>query len=199
MIYLWNYSRNIDKLMKSPLFYFTKYFVVKFFPDKENVVTILSAGNFAPINIELKNSNGDTVTIKDYLKQKYLVVYFYPQDGSYDCTIEACEIRDIYDQIKDLNADVVGISKDSVKSHLSFISRNSLNFRLLSDEDQKAIEAFGVKVKKYFFGAPVMSVQRTTFLIDLDGKILKVWNYIPKGQGHAEEICEYLKEIQNIK
>jgi len=127
---------------------FTKYFGDKYFKGVDNQSKILRIGDKAPLDIQIKNPAGNIVRLNDFLNKKYLVVYFYPKDSSYNCTTEACEIRDVYSKIKNLNADIVGISKDNTKSHLKFITKNSLNFRLLSDEDHTIMDAFGVWIQK---------------------------------------------------
>lgn len=174
--------------------YYTKRFNVGG-PNTSSQSGILKEGDPAPIDIELKNSAGNLVTLRDYITKKYLVVYFYPKDDTYGCTVEACGVRDLYKSIQELNAEIVGISKDNAKSHMKFITKNSLNFRLLSDESHQVMEAFGVWVSKKYFSSILKVTQRSTFIIDNNGIVVKAWPEVVPVEGHAEEILEYLKTL----
>jgi peroxiredoxin Q/BCP len=152
---------------------------------------MLKEGDRVP-EIKIKGFNGE-VSLSDF-KGKNLVVYFYPKDNTPGCTIEACEFRDGYKDIQK-HAEVIGISPDSIESHKKFKEKLSLPFVLLSDEDHRLAEVFGVWVEKKFMGKKYFDVQRSTFLIDKKGIIRKVFpNVNPKG--HAKEIIDALKELK---
>ena len=144
----------------------------------------------------MPDQNGDAKTLADYAG-KWLVLYFYPKDDTPGCTTEACSFRDEREAIADLgNAEVVGISKDSVRSHKKFIDKYHLNFTLLSDPEHKVIEAYDSWKPLKFMGREYMGTQRNTFIITPDGKIAKEYIGVdPKT--HAAEIIADLKESQN--
>ena len=147
-------------------------------------------------DFSLPDQNGDVKTLADYAG-KWLVLYFYPKDNTPGCTTEACSFRDEREAIADLgNAEVVGISKDSVRSHKKFVDKYHLNFILLSDPEHKVIEAYGSWKPLKFMGREYMGTQRNTFIITPDGKIAKEYIGVdPKT--HAAEIIAALKESQN--
>jgi peroxiredoxin Q/BCP len=152
---------------------------------------MLKEGDNVP-EIRIKGMNGE-VSLSDF-KGKNIVVYFYPKDNTPGCTIEACEFRDGYKDIQKY-AEVIGISPDSIDSHKKFKEKLNLPFILLSDENHKLAEAFGVWVEKKFMGKKYFGIQRSTFLIDKKGIIRKVFpNVNPKG--HAKEIIDALKELK---
>jgi len=126
-------------------------------------------------------------------KGKYLVIYFYPKDNTPGCTTESCDFRDMYYDFEKHNVIVVGVSKDSVKSHDKFKSDHSLPFPLLSDPDTKLCEAFGVWVEKSMYGKKYMGIERSTFLIDPTGKIQKIWRKV-KIPNHVQEVLAEIKE-----
>ena len=144
----------------------------------------------------MPDQNGDVKTLADYAGQ-WLVLYFYPKDDTPGCTTEACSFRDEREAIADLgNAEVVGISKDSVRSHKKFVDKYHLNFTLLSDPEHKVIEAYGSWKPLKFMGREYMGTQRNTFIITPDGKIAKEYVGVdPKT--HAAEIIADLKALQN--
>lgn len=156
---------------------------------------MLKVGDTAPINTNLISASGEEVTLKSFLNDKYLLVYFYPKDDTPACTTEACELRDFNNDIKALGTVIVGISKDNTKSHNKFKKKFNLNFELLSDEDHKLQEEFGVWQLKKFMRKEFMGTLRTTFLLNNKGKILKVWENV-KAEGHAKEVYEYIKELK---
>jgi len=147
-------------------------------------------------DFSLPDQNGDVKTLADYAGQ-WLVLYFYPKDDTPGCTTEACSFRDEREAIADLgNAEVVGISKDSVRSHKKFVDKYHLNFTLLSDPEHKVIEAYGSWKPLKFMGREYMGTQRNTFIITPDGKIAKEYVGVdPKT--HAAEIIADLKALQN--
>ena len=123
-----------------------------------------------------------------------VVLYFYPRDDTPGCTTEACGFRDNLPQFSSLDAVVLGISTDSVESHRKFSEKFSLPFPLLSDEDHKVTEKYGVWVEKNMYGRKSMGVQRATFLIDKQGKIAAVWPKV-KVENHVAEVAAKLAEL----
>ena len=147
---------------------------------------MLEAGMKAP-DFTLEDKDGNLVSLHDFAGKK-VVVYFYPKDS----TRQACAFRNNYGEYKNLGVEVIGISKDSVKSHSNFAAKQELPFILLSDPERKAIEAFGVWQEKKMYGKVSMGVVRSTFVIDENGVVEKVY---PKAKPdtNAEEILAYLK------
>ena len=134
---------------------------------------MLEIGTKAP-EFTLPDKDGKEVSLKDFLGQK-VVVYFYPKDSTPGCTKQACAFRDAYEDYKKLNVPVIGISKDSMKSHGNFVAKQSLPFILLSDPELTAIQAYDVWKEKKLYGKVNMGVVRTTYLIDENGMIEQVW------------------------
>ena len=122
------------------------------------------------------------------------MIYFYPKDDTPGCTIEAKEFRDRMPDFEKNNAVIIGISKDSVKSHDKFKVKFCLPFILASDEDTKTCEDYGVWVEKSMYGKKYMGIQRDTFLIDAQGKVAKIWEKV-KPEGHPEEVLQAVKEL----
>jgi peroxiredoxin Q/BCP len=135
-------------------------------------MSTLKQGDKAPA-IDAKDQSGNTISLNDYAGKK-LVLYFYPKDDTPGCTAEACNLRDNYDSLLNAGFDVIGVSSDNEKSHLKFITKYSLPFRLISDTDQKVSNDYGVWGLKKFMGKEYMGINRTTFLIDENGNIEKV-------------------------
>ncbi len=144
---------------------------------------------------ELPDADGNVVALADLLKRGNLVLYFYPKDMTPGCTTEACAFRDDASRIKALGAQVVGISADSSDSHRKFIAKHGLNFPLLSDTGNRVSRLYGVYKKKSLYGRDFMGIERTTFVIDRDGVIRKVFPKV-KVAGHADEVIEALKSIR---
>ena len=152
---------------------------------------MLNAGDKAPY-FELPNQDGETVKLTD-LKGKSVVLYFYPKDDTSGCTKEACSFRDELSIFEGVNATIIGVSGDSVKSHRKFADKYNLNFTLLSDESKEMLEAYGVWKEKSMYGKKYMGIERTTFVIDPEGTIKKVFNKV-KVEGHTEEVKKALSE-----
>ena len=152
---------------------------------------MLSAGMKAP-EFTLLDKDGKEVSVRDFLGQK-VVVYFYPKDSTPGCTKQACAFRDAYAEYEKLNVPVIGISKDSTKSHSNFAMKQELPFILLSDPELTAIQAYDVWKEKKLYGKVNMGVVRTTYLIDENGMIEKVYDKV-KPDKNAAEILEYLNE-----
>jgi peroxiredoxin Q/BCP len=126
---------------------------------------------------------------------KYLVLYFYPKDDTPGCTIETKDFNKLLPKFKRLNCEIYGISKDSINSHNNFRNKYKIKLNLLADEDIKVMKKYKVWGKKKFMGREFMGVNRTTFLIDKRGKVLKIWKNV-KVKNHAKEVLNTLKSFQ---
>lgn len=153
---------------------------------------MLKPNTKAPLNIKVLTSDSDHISLQDTLG-KYVVLYFYPRDNTPGCTKEACEFRDAQQEIKQLGVRVIGVSKDSPASHQKFATKHNLNFELWSDVDHQLLEAFGAWQEKKLAGRTYMGIIRSTFILDPQGKIIKVWEKV-KPVGHAAEVLEFLKK-----
>lgn len=128
------------------------------------------------------------------LKGRPVVLYFYPKDNTSGCTQEACDFRDLNEDIKALGAVVLGVSKDSIKSHQGFAAKHELTFPLLSDPDLKMMEGYGVWCEKTVCGKTSLGVERSTFLIDGEGRIRRIWRKV-KVAGHSAEVLKAVREL----
>lgn len=151
----------------------------------------IEIGKPAP-DFELESSNGEKVKLSDY-RGKNVVLYFYPKDMTPGCTTQACDFRDQHQHFADVNAVVLGVSPDPLSRHEKFIEKHGLPFLLLADEDHEAAEAYGVWKLKKNFGKEYMGIERSTFIIDQEGKLVKEWRKV-KVNGHVEEALEYIRE-----
>ncbi|MDN3451594.1 thioredoxin-dependent thiol peroxidase [Planococcus sp. APC 3906] len=156
---------------------------------------IVSEGMAAP-DFSLKNEAGETVSLADFAGKKYVVLYFYPKDMTPGCTTQACDFRDAEKDFSELNAVILGVSADSEKQHTKFIEKHGLPFSLLVDEDHKISEAYGVWVEKKMYGKEFMGIERSTFLIDPTGTVIKEWRKV-KVPGHIQEVLETIKTVTN--
>ena len=125
---------------------------------------------------------------------KNLIIYFYPKDSTPGCTTEGQEFRDKYKIFKKHNTDIIGISRDSIKSHENFKLKQSFPFELLSDPDEKVCKAFDVMKLKSMYGRKYIGVDRSTFIINEKGKIVREWRSV-KVKGHVDEVLEAVKEL----
>lgn len=151
---------------------------------------MLQAGVKAP-DFCLLDKHGNEVTLSTILEKYHTVVlYFYPKDSTPGCTKQACGFRDTYSEYEKLNVPVIGVSKDSVKSHMNFATKQELPFILLSDPELKAINAYDVYKEKKIYGKVSMGVVRTTYIIK-DGIIDKVFDKV-KAAENANDVLEYL-------
>lgn len=146
-------------------------------------------GEVAP-DFELPSDSGQSIRLSDF-RGKKVVLYFYPKDMTSGCTKEACSFRDNYPQYEEQGAVILGVSPDPPQSHVRFKSKYNLPFVLLSDEDHKVAEAYGVWGEKQMYGRSYYGVLRTTFVIGEDGRIAKVFAKV-KPDGHGEEVLEAL-------
>jgi peroxiredoxin Q/BCP len=128
------------------------------------------------------------------LKGNPVVLYFYPRDDTPGCTREACAFRDRKRELQKLGATVIGVSPDTVESHVKFREKYDLNFPLLADADHEVAEKYGAWREKNMYGKKSMGIVRSTFLIDADGKVAKVWKSV-KVDGHDDKVLEALQEL----
>ncbi|TCZ77676.1 thioredoxin-dependent thiol peroxidase [Paenibacillus albiflavus] len=152
----------------------------------------LTIGQPVP-DFSLPASSGEERSLSSWQGKK-LVLYFYPKDMTPGCTQESGDFRDHVEQFTALNTEIVGISADDMKSHAKFIDKHSLPFVLLSDVDHKVSELFGVWKLKKNFGNEYMGIERSTFLIDESGKLVREWRKVKVG-GHVEEVLQTIKEM----
>jgi thioredoxin-dependent peroxiredoxin len=150
----------------------------------------ISAGNPAP-DFTLPDENGVTRKLSDYRGQP-VVLYFYPKDDTPGCTTEACNFRDDYSQYTQAGVVILGVSPDSPKAHIKFKEKYHLPFTLLADEGHKVCELYGVWGRKKMMGREYDGVFRTTFLIDRQGKLVKVFEAVKPAE-HSKEVLEALK------
>lgn len=150
---------------------------------------MLEVGTLAP-DFTLPDHNGTMVTLSGF-RGKKVVLYFYPKDSTPGCTRQACAFAQSYDGFREKDVVVIGISKDSVASHLKFVQKYDLPFILLSDPELQAIQAYGVWQEKKLYGKVSMGVVRSTYIIDEQGRIEKVMPKV-KPDTNAEEILNYL-------
>lgn len=152
---------------------------------------MLEIGKKAPA-FTLKNQDGKSVHLKDFLGKK-VVLYFYPKDMTSGCTQEACDFRDALPALQAVNAVVLGVSPDSIELHKKFIAKYELNFDLLSDPEKVILEKYGVWKEKSMYGKKYMGVERTTVIIDTEGKVIRIFPKV-KVAGHVQEINKVLAE-----
>ena len=152
----------------------------------------LSVGDKAP-EFTLPGDGGETISLAA-LRGKPVVVYFYPKDDTSGCTKEAIAFTELMPAFEEAGVAVIGVSPDPVKSHDKFKAKHELAVTLASDENREAIEGYGVWVEKSMYGKKYMGVDRSTFLIDADGNIARIWRKV-KVPGHAEAVLEAAKAL----
>lgn len=155
-------------------------------------MTELNIGSLAPDFI-LPGDGGREIRLSQFKGQK-VVLYFYPKDDTPGCTTESCDFRDSVKEFEKIGAQVIGISKDTVASHDKFKAKYSLNFPLASDENGDICERYGVWMEKSMVGKKYMGIERSTFLIDEQGKIAQIWRKV-KVPGHAEDVRKAAENI----
>ncbi len=151
---------------------------------------MVKKGSPAP-DFTLPTDQGGVVTLSS-LRGRKVVLYFYPKDDTSGCTTQACELRDSLPRFEGVDAVVLGVSPDSVASHRKFRDKYGLNFPLLADGDHAVAEAYGVWAEKSMYGRRYMGIERSTFLIGEDGKVLEAWRKV-KAEGHAELVMGALE------
>lgn len=153
---------------------------------------ILTKGSKAP-NFSLPDQNGKLTSLSEFLG-KWVLLYFYPRDLTPGCTTEACSIRDLWDEFKKFNAIVLGVSTDSVKSHKKFETVHKLPFTILADEEKEVVKKYGVWGQKKFIGKTFDGTFRTSFLINPNGDIEKVYENVKPAE-HATAVLADLKSL----
>jgi len=154
---------------------------------------MLDTGDKVPTTLPLTLSDERTVTLADYAGH-WLVLYFYPKDSTPGCSTEGLDFNALLPEFEKLGATVLGVSRDSVKSHQNFCARQGFRFHLVSDRDEALCNAFGVIREKNMYGRKVMGIVRSTYLIDPAGRIVRVWQPV-KVPGHAQAVLDELKAV----
>jgi len=154
----------------------------------------INPGDAAPADIELDTWPEGRLKLAD-LTGEWVILYFYPKDCTSGCTTESCEFRDALPDFSAANARIVGVSRDSVKSHARFIEKESLNFSLVSDPDETLCRAFDVMQVKNSYGKESVGVERSTFIINPEGDIATAWRKV-RVKEHVATVLEALKELQ---
>ncbi|MVO99743.1 thioredoxin-dependent thiol peroxidase [Paenibacillus lutrae] len=149
-------------------------------------------GKGAP-DFELPASNGEKVKLSDF-RGKKVILYFYPKDMTPGCTTQACDFRDKHSEFSNLETVILGVSIDSLNRHEKFISKYELPFLLLADEEHTVADLYNVWVEKNMYGKKFMGIERSTFVIDEQGVLVKQWRKV-KVKGHIEEALSYIGNL----
>jgi len=150
----------------------------------------IEVGVKAP-DFTLEDQKGDKISLSEF-KGKYVILYFYPKDNTPGCTKEAKDFAELSKKFSQSGAVIIGISPDSMRSHQNFAKNHSLPFFLLSDQDKRVAKSYNVFKQKYLYGKMTFGIERSTFLIDKNGVIEKIWRGV-KVPGHAKEVVDSLK------
>lgn len=154
----------------------------------------IAEGKKAPA-FTMPADDGSTVSLKDY-KGKKLVMFFYPRDNTPGCTTESIEFSENLTKFRRAGADVLGVSRDTIASHEKFKAKQGLKIALASDADTDVIDTYGSWVEKNNYGRKYMGIERSTFLIDESGKIIKIWRKV-RVKGHVEAVLSVVKEMKD--
>ena len=152
----------------------------------------LKVGDPAP-KFTLPDENGNPVSLADF-RGKRVVLFFYPRDNTPGCTQQGSDFRDAYADFQEAGADIYGISRDTLKSHEAFKTKMKFPFELLSDADEAACRQFGVMKMKNMYGKKVRGIERSTFVIDEKGRLLREWRGV-KVPGHGQEVLDFVKTL----
>jgi peroxiredoxin Q/BCP len=158
---------------------------------------MIEAGKPLPkstLSLPLALSNGATARLSDYAG-KWLVLYFYPKDSTPGCTTEGIDFNALLPKFRKLDAEVLGVSRDSLKSHQNFCAKQGFRFELVSDADEKLCNAFGVIKPKKLYGREYVGIERSTFLVDPAGRVVEAWRPV-KVPGHAQAVLDTLRAAQ---
>ena len=158
---------------------------------------MIEAGKPLPkstLSLPLALSNGATTRLSDYTG-KWLVLYFYPKDSTPGCTTEGIDFNALLPKFRKLGAEVLGVSRDSLKSHQNFCAKQGFKFELVSDADEALCNAFGVIKPKKLYGREYVGIERSTFLIDPAGRVVEAWRPV-KVPGHAQAVLDTLHALQ---
>ncbi|CAM8387886.1 peroxiredoxin [Candidatus Methylopumilus universalis] len=142
--------------------------------------------------LKLPGTSDLQFNLSDY-KGRFIVIYFYPKDATPGCTTQGVDFRDAYKKFQALDTEIFGISRDTLKSHENFKAKFTFPFELLSDEEEKACELFGVIKMKNMYGKQVRGIERSTFVIDPDGKLIQAWRGV-KVESHVKEVLQFIKQ-----
>jgi thioredoxin-dependent peroxiredoxin len=152
---------------------------------------MIQIGDNAPyFKMPTGEAENDFVDLND-LKNKWVILYFYPKDSTPGCTTEACDFRDSFERFKQKDCVLIGVSKDSLKSHAKFQHTQNLPFLLASDQNTDVCERYSIYVEKSMYGRKYMGIERSTFIINPEGKIAYIWRNV-KVKGHVEEVFKVL-------
>ncbi len=154
----------------------------------------LNVGDKAPLDLEVDIYPEAKFKLADKLG-KWVIVYFYPKDNTPGCTTESCEFRDALPDFSAADAEIVGVSRDSLKSHANFTQKHDLNFPLISDSDEAFCKAFDVIQEKMNYGKKYMGVERSTFIINPEGVVVEAWRKV-RVKDHVPTVLARLKELQ---
>lgn len=149
--------------------------------------------NMAVPDFSADMTGGKPFRLSDFRGRK-LVIYFYPKDNTPGCTTEAMQFRDLYDRFRSAGAEIIGVSRDSLRSHESFKAKLGLPFELISDPDESVCTMFDVMAMKSMYGKQVRGVERSTFVIDAEGKIVKEWRGV-KVPGHVDDVLGLIESL----
>jgi peroxiredoxin Q/BCP len=149
--------------------------------------------NQAVPDFQLAATSGKTFQLTDYLG-KNIILYFYPKDSTPGCTTQGIQFRDVYSDFQNHNTEIFGVSRDSIKSHENFKAKFTFPFELLADTEEQACLLFGVMKMKNMYGKQVRGVERSTFIIDKNGMLIKEWRGV-KVEGHATEVLNFIKTL----
>lgn len=144
-------------------------------------------------DFQLPATSGKNFQLSDYIG-KTVVIYFYPKDSTPGCTTQGMQFRDAYPQFQQENTEIFGVSRDSLKSHENFKAKFTFPFELLSDNEELACTLFGVMKMKNMYGKQVRGIERSTFVIDKNGVLIKEWRGV-KVDGHAEEVLNFIRSL----
>lgn len=161
--------------------------------QENNVAESPSALNLTVPEFSAAMTGDQTFKLSDY-KGKKIVLYFYPKDNTPGCTTEGMQFRDLHPLFRDANTEVFGISRDSIRSHEGFKAKLEMPFELISDPDETVCNLFNVMKMKNMYGKQVRGVERSTFVIDGSGKLVKEWRGV-KVPGHVDEVLEFVKAL----
>lgn len=155
----------------------------------------LTLNSIVPATLTLDLSSGETHTFKDY-RDQWLILYFYPKDSTPGCTTEGSDFNALLSKFKRLHATVIGVSRDSIKSHQNFCAKQGFKFDLASDPDETLCRTFGVIQMKKLYGREYEGVERSTFIIDPNGKVRAEWRKV-KVPNHAQTVLDTLKQLHS--
>ncbi len=161
--------------------------------QEKSVAESPSALNLIVPEFSAAMTGNQTFRLSDY-KGKNVVLYFYPKDNTPGCTTEGMQFRDLHPQFREANTEIFGISRDSIRSHEGFKSKLGMTFELISDPDETLCIMFNVMKMKNMYGKQVRGVERSTFVIDGSGKLVKEWRGV-KVPGHVDEVLEFVKAL----